>query len=151
GVELRYHTKLTGLRLDDEGVCATIIDQRTEHEHEIRSNFIAGCDGAHSTVREILGIRMVGTPALTYTTNIIFRCAGLAARHPGRKPYRYIFVGPEGTWATIVAINGGDQWRMSIIGGETPRTLSIDNIHAAIQRAIGPLLRYEILSVVPWV
>ena len=94
---------------------------------------------------------MLGKPALTYTTNIIFRCADLAARHPGRKPYRYIFVGPEGTWATIVAINGGDQWRMSIIGGETPRDLSTDNIHAAIRRAIGPLLQYEILSVVPWV
>ena len=40
---------------------------------------------------------------------------------------------------------------MSIIGGETPRDLSTDNIHVAIQRAIGPLLQYEILSVVPWI
>ena len=126
-------------------------DQRAGEERELAADFVAGCDGAHSTVRELLGIRMLGNPALTYTTNIIFRCADLAARHPGRKPYRYIFVGPEGTWATIVAINGGDQWRMSIIGGETPRDLSTDNIHAAIRRAIGPLLQYEILSVVPWV
>jgi hypothetical protein len=99
----------------------------------------------------MLGIRMLGNPALTYTTNIIFRCTGLAARHPGRKSYRYIFIGPEGTWGTIVAINGGDQWRMSIIGGDKPRDLSTDSIHAAIQRAIGPLLQYEILSVVPWI
>ncbi len=150
-VEIRYQTKLTSLRLEGSGVCTTVTDQRTGAELEIRAHFVAGCDGAHSAVREILGIRMLGTPAMTYTTNIIFRCANLAARHPGRKPYRYIFIGPEGTWATIVAINGGDQWRMSIIGGEAPRTLLTDNIHAAIQRAIGALLRYEILSVVPWV
>jgi 2-polyprenyl-6-methoxyphenol hydroxylase-like FAD-dependent oxidoreductase len=150
-VELRYLTKLTQLRFENDGVIATVRDQRTGDERELVADFIAGCDGAHSTVRELLGIRMLGNPALTYTTNIIFRCADLAARHPGRKPYRYIFVGPEGTWATIVAINGDDQWRMSIIGGETPRDLSTDNIHAAIRRAIGPLLQYEILTVVPWV
>jgi 2-polyprenyl-6-methoxyphenol hydroxylase-like FAD-dependent oxidoreductase len=150
-VALRYLTKLTELRFDDGGVVATVRDQRTGEEREFGADFVAGCDGAHSTVRQLLGIGMHGNPALTYTTNIIFRCADLAARHPGRKPYRYIFIGPEGTWATIVAINGGDQWRMSIIGGETPRDLSIDDIHAAIRRAIGSLLPYEILSVVPWI
>ena len=150
-VELQYLTKLMDLRFEGGGVVACVRDERAGEERELVADFVAGCDGAHSTVRELLGIRMLGNPALTYTTNIIFRCADLAARHPGRKPYRYIFVGPEGTWATIVAINGGDQWRMSIIGGETPRDLSTDNIHAAIRRAIGPLLQYEILTVVPWV
>jgi 2-polyprenyl-6-methoxyphenol hydroxylase-like FAD-dependent oxidoreductase len=150
-VALRYRTTLTGLRFDPDGVVATVRDRDTGAEHELIADFIAGCDGAHSTVRELLGIRMLGNPALTYTTNIIFRCADLAARHPGRKPYRYIFIGPEGTWATIVAINGGDQWRMSIIGGTTPRDLASDEINAAIRRAIGPSLPYEILSIVPWV
>jgi 2-polyprenyl-6-methoxyphenol hydroxylase-like FAD-dependent oxidoreductase len=150
-VALRYLTKLTELRFDGGGVVATVRDQRTGEERKLAADFVAGCDGAHSMVRQLLGIGMHGNPALTYTTNIIFRCADLAARHPGRKPYRYIFIGPEGTWATIVAINGGDQWRMSIIGGETPRDLSIDDIHAAIRRAIGALLQYEILSVVPWI
>jgi 2-polyprenyl-6-methoxyphenol hydroxylase-like FAD-dependent oxidoreductase len=151
GVEVRYHSKLTGLQLESSGARATVTDQRTGAQYDIHADYVAGCDGAHSAVREILGISMQGTPALTYTTNIIFRCATLASAHPGRKPYRYIFVGPEGTWGTIVAINGGDQWRMSIIGGDTPRTLSTDDIHAAIRRAIGPLLEYEILTVVPWV
>ena len=150
-VELQYLTKLMDLRFEGGGVVACVRDERAGEERELVADFVAGCDGAHSTVRELLGIRMLGNPALTYTTNIIFRCADLAARHPGRKPYRYILLGPEGTWATIVAINGGDQWRMSIIGGETPRDLSTDNIHAAIRRAIGPLLQYEILTVVPWV
>jgi 2-polyprenyl-6-methoxyphenol hydroxylase-like FAD-dependent oxidoreductase len=150
-VELRYLTKLIGLRSESGGVVAAVRDQRSGEEYELNADYVAGCDGAYSSVREILGIRMLGNPALTYTTNIIFRCADLAARHPGRKAYRYIFVGPEGTWATIVAINGRDQWRMSIIGGATPRDLSQDDIHAAIRRAIGPQPQYEILTVVPWV
>src|SRR4029079_19501675 len=72
-VRLRYHTKLTALRLEGGGVRATVMDQRTGQEQEILADYVAGCDGAHSAVREILGIRMVGTPALTYTTNVIFR------------------------------------------------------------------------------
>jgi 2-polyprenyl-6-methoxyphenol hydroxylase-like FAD-dependent oxidoreductase len=150
-VELRYRTKLTQLRFTEKGVVATLVDQRSDEQYEVHADFIAGCDGAHSTVRELVSIKMTGKPALTYTTNIIFRCHNLAARHPGRKPYRYIFIGPEGTWATIVAINGKDQWRMSIIGGSSPQDLSTDKINAAIQRAIGPLLSYEIFSVMPWI
>jgi 2-polyprenyl-6-methoxyphenol hydroxylase-like FAD-dependent oxidoreductase len=151
GVELRYRTQFISFRSEDAYVVATVKDVATDRSYEIKARYIAGCDGAHSTVREILGIKMQGRAALTYTTNVIFRCADLASRHPGRKPYRYIFIGPEGTWSTIVAINGRDQWRMSVIGGETPRQLTTDDIHAAISRAAGPGLRYEILTVVPWV
>src|SRR5262245_5692972 len=53
-VELRYLTKLTGLRFETSGVAATIRDQRSGEEHELHADYIAGCDGAHSTVREIL-------------------------------------------------------------------------------------------------
>src|SRR5262249_5087157 len=81
-VELRYLTKLTELQFDGSGVVATLTDQRTGGRRELRADYIAGCDGAHSMVREILGIRMIGNPALTYTTNIIFRCPNLAASHP---------------------------------------------------------------------
>ena len=60
--------------------------------------------------------RMSGQPALTYTTNVIFRCPDFVALHDKGKAYRFIFIGPEGTWLTIVAINGRDRFRMSIVG-----------------------------------
>ena len=85
------------------------------------ARFIVGCDGARSLVRETLGIAMQGNPVLTYTTNVIFRCPHLLSLHDKGKAYRHIFIGPEGTWATIVAINGRDQWRFSIIGGSEQR------------------------------
>ena len=78
-----------------------------------RARYLVGCDGARSLVRETLGIAMRGNPALTYTTNVIFRCPDLLSLHDKGKAYRYIFIGPEGTWATIVAINGRDHWRFS--------------------------------------
>ena len=102
-------------------------------------------------VRETLGIRMSGNPVLTYTTNVIFRCPHLLALHDKGKAYRHIFIGPEGTWATIVAINGRDEWRFSIIGGAEQREYTTDEIKAAIRRAVGRDFDFEILSVLPWV
>ena len=67
-------------------------------------------------MREIAGITMSGNPALTYTTNVIFRCPDFARLHDKGLGYRFIFIGPEGTWLTIVAINGADRFRMSIVG-----------------------------------
>ena len=94
---------------------------------------------------------MSGNPALTYTTNVMFRCPHLSSLHDKGKAYRFIFIGPEGTWLTIVAINGGDHFRMSIVGDAEKRDHTEDDISAAIRRAIGRDFDYEILSVMRWV
>src|ERR1700722_19880835 len=94
---------------------------------------------------------MAGPAALTYPTNVIFRCPDLVALHDKGRAYRFIILGPEGTWSTIVAINGTDQWRFSIIGGSEPREHSTDEIHQLIRRAVGRDFDFEILTVMPWV
>ena len=94
---------------------------------------------------------MSGNPALTYTTNVIFRCPDFPSLHDKGKGYRFIFIGPEGTWLTIVAINGGDRFRMSIVGTPDKVNHSEADIRAALRRAMGKDFDYEILSVMRWV
>jgi len=149
-VDLRYNTELISLEQSEAGVLATV-RQAGSGELTIAADYVVGCDGGASTTRELLGIAMSGNPVLTYTTNVIFRTDDLPALHDKGKGYRFIFIGPEGTWLTIVAINGRDRWRMSIVG--TPRKVSHDeaDIRALIRRAVGRDFAYEILSVVPWV
>ena len=102
-------------------------------------------------MRTALGIPMQGNPALTYATNVIFRRTGFEALHDKRPGYRFMFLTATGIWATIVAINGRDQWRMSIVrSSDHPRELSDDEVRAAIRKAVGMDFDYEILSVVPW-
>ena len=112
---------------------------------------MAGTDGGGSTVREQLGIGMSGTPALTYTTNVMFRCRNFPELHDKGLGYRFIFIGPEGTWLTIVAVNGGDRFRMSIVGSPQKINHTEDDIRAALKRAMGRDFDYEILSVMRWV
>lgn len=150
-VDLRYHTELRTFEEHDDHVTVTLADMRTGQVHTLRASYLIGCDGAASTVRQKLKIPMQGTPALTYTTNIVFRRAGLEQLHDKVPGYRYIFIGPEGAWATLVAINGRDQWRFSIIGDAEKRTLSEAECRAAIIRTMGKPFDFEILSILPWV
>jgi 2-polyprenyl-6-methoxyphenol hydroxylase-like FAD-dependent oxidoreductase len=150
-VRLRYRTRLVSFAQSPDRVIATVENAETGVQEEIAARYIVGCDGARSLVRETLGIAMLGNPVLTYTTNVIFRCPDLLSLHHKGKAYRHIFIGSEGTWATIVAINGGDQWRFSLIGSAEQRDYGTDDIKAAIRRAVGCDFDFEILSVLPWV
>jgi 2-polyprenyl-6-methoxyphenol hydroxylase-like FAD-dependent oxidoreductase len=150
-VALRYRTRLVSFTQNADLVTAVVENAETGAREEILARYIVGCDGARSLVRETLGIAMQGNPVLTYTTNVIFRCPHLLSLHDKGKAYRHIFIGPEGTWSTIVAINGRDEWRFSIIGGSEQRDYTTDDIKAAIRRAVGRDFEFEILSVLPWV
>jgi 2-polyprenyl-6-methoxyphenol hydroxylase-like FAD-dependent oxidoreductase len=150
-VALRYRTRLVSFTQNVDRVTAVVENAETGAREEILARYIVGCDGARSLVRETLGIAMQGNPVLTYTTNVIFRCPHLLSLHDKGKAYRHIFIGPEGTWSTIVAINGRDEWRFSIIGGSEQRDYTTDDIKAAIRRAVGRDFEFEILSVLPWV
>ena len=134
-----------------DGVRAEVRDTATGKTETIEADYMVGADGGASTVREQLGIGMSGTPALTYTTNVMFRCANFSELHDKGLGYRFIFIGPEGTWLTIVAVNGGDRFRMSIVGSPQKINHTEDDIRAALKRAMGRDFDYEILSVMRWV
>jgi 2-polyprenyl-6-methoxyphenol hydroxylase-like FAD-dependent oxidoreductase len=149
--DLRYRSALKSFVDNGDHVIATILDEGSGETREIRARYLVGCDGGGSTVRQALGIPMEGDGVLTYTTNVIFRCDGLEKLHKMRPAYRYIFIGPEGTWATLVAINGRDQWRFSLVGDAEKRTLTQDDLRRAIVRAVGREFEFEILSELPWI
>jgi len=150
-VTLRYHCELTGYEQGPNGVTAAVRDPRTGADETITADYLVGTDGGSSKVREIAGIGMSGNPALTYTTNVIFRCPDFPSLHDKGKGYRFVFIGPEGTWLTIVAVNGADRFRMSIVGTPDKVTHTETDIHAALKRAMGRDFDYEILSVMRWV
>jgi 2-polyprenyl-6-methoxyphenol hydroxylase-like FAD-dependent oxidoreductase len=150
-VRLCYSTELIAFAEKPDGVIATVRDASTGATRDIAADYLVGTDGGASLVRERAGISMSGNPALTYTTNVMFRCADFSALHDKRRGYRFIFIGPEGTWLTIVAINGGDRYRMSIVGSADKVTQDEADIRAALRRAVGRDFDYEILSVMRWV
>ena len=58
GVEIRFSCKVTGLIQDSFGV--DVVYRRFDHEERVRAKYVAGCDGAHSTVRDHIAGRLEG-------------------------------------------------------------------------------------------
>ena len=71
-------------------VVATVRDVRTGVTRKIFADYLVGTDGGASLVREHAGITMSGNPALTYTTNVMFRCPGFRHAARQRKGYRHL-------------------------------------------------------------
>lgn len=125
-VQLKLRHKLLALTQEDDGVTASVHDLAHDRMLTIRARYLVGCDGGRSTTREQLGITMSGRGLLPYTTNVIFRCENFDALHPRPPGYRYIFLGPEGTWArsspSTAATSGGcPSSAIPMRTGPTPR------------------------------
>jgi 2-polyprenyl-6-methoxyphenol hydroxylase-like FAD-dependent oxidoreductase len=149
-VDLRYRSKFLSLEQDERGVTAHVQDP-AGNNYQVRAKFLVGCDGGRSAARRQLNIAMQGRGLLTHTVNVIFRCPDFNQRHDKRPGYRYMFVGPEGIWATIVAINGADEWRMSIIGNSKEKPeYTQKQIHKLAHRLMGKPFPLEIMSVLGW-
>ena len=60
GGDVRYHTELVSFTQDDQGVTATLGDRATGTSSVLRADYLAACDGAHSHVRDALGVNAEG-------------------------------------------------------------------------------------------
>ena len=60
GGDVRYNTELVSFTQDEHGVIATIRDRATGTSSLVRADYLAACDGAHSPIREALGVKTEG-------------------------------------------------------------------------------------------
>lgn len=59
-IDVRNQWRFESLDQDDDGVTSTFRDLTTGQTHTVRSRYLAGCDGASSTVRRTLGVPLGG-------------------------------------------------------------------------------------------
>ncbi len=139
GVELRFATSLADWTDLTDGVDARIVDLPTGSASRIRARYLVGADGARSTVREQLGIRMEGRSPLSHHHNIIFRAAGLAATHRLGPAVMYWLVNGE-VPAVIAPLDNDDRWTF----GANKLGEADSNPEALIRAALGPGIDVDI-------
>ncbi len=62
--DVRYNTELVSFSQDEQGVSANIRDRATGSSSVIHADYLAACDGAHSHIREALGVKADGLGVL---------------------------------------------------------------------------------------
>jgi 2-polyprenyl-6-methoxyphenol hydroxylase-like FAD-dependent oxidoreductase len=72
GAEVQAGCELVALAQDGDGAIATVRDVDTSAERRIRARYVVGADGAHSKVRELLGIPLDGRGIFSNSMTIYF-------------------------------------------------------------------------------
>jgi 2-polyprenyl-6-methoxyphenol hydroxylase-like FAD-dependent oxidoreductase len=101
---VRFGAGVTGLRQDDDGVTLTTEDG------DVAASYVVACDGAHSTVRKLLGL---GFPGRTFRDR--FLIADVRADLPGfpRNERRFFFDPPSNPGRQILVHPQPDgEWRI---------------------------------------
>ena len=73
GADLRFATEMVSFEQDDSGVTAQIRHRDSGETATVRARYMIAADGAHSRVRERLGIRMLGRGVFSNSITIYFR------------------------------------------------------------------------------
>jgi 2-polyprenyl-6-methoxyphenol hydroxylase-like FAD-dependent oxidoreductase len=149
-IEIRHQVRLETFTQDADGVTAVLRDERTEAREVVRADYLIGCDGFASTVRELLGIEIRGERHIDWAMNIYLRIPDFFAQHDKTRAIRYVFVGPEGTWAFISLVDGKDLWRLQFVGLDEDKLRATD-VAALVRRCMGRDIPYSIEDRTLWV
>jgi 2-polyprenyl-6-methoxyphenol hydroxylase-like FAD-dependent oxidoreductase len=150
-VSLAYMTELEDFAMSEDGVVARARDTVTGEKLTLPARFLVGCDGGPSLVRRKLDIGLGGEGRLDFSLSIFFRSAGLARIHDKGWARFYKLIDGGGHWGDLVAIDGKELWRLTILTGFKPGYRFDDgDVEHYIRRAAGVPVAYEIISILPW-
>lgn len=91
GARVLEGAAVVDLTQDAHGAVATLRDVETGRERQLRARYVVGADGAHSKVRELLGIEFDGRGVFSNSITIYFH-APLAPLLAGKQPMSVIYV-----------------------------------------------------------
>lgn len=72
GANIQFHTELLDYSQDDAGVTASLRNNLTGHDFQVRCKYLIGADGANSRVAEIAELPLEGVHGKEGSMNIVF-------------------------------------------------------------------------------
>jgi 4-hydroxyisophthalate hydroxylase len=127
------------VRQDHGGVRVTAVRDAGAERCEIEAGYLVGCDGAHSLVREQVGIASEGADLDQRMVLAVFRSRELherLARFPLRTTYRVLHPELEGYWWFFGRVDPAETWFFHAPVPKDATAASLD-AHALIERAAG--------------
>jgi 2-polyprenyl-6-methoxyphenol hydroxylase-like FAD-dependent oxidoreductase len=139
GIEVQWNTELHAFEQGADGVTATL-RQQDGTPRTASAAYLAGCDGAHSAVRQLSGIAFPGAPY-----EQVFFVADTEATGPMRPGEVNIYLWRDG-FHLLFPLRGQDHWR--IVGILPPalrqkENLTFEDVVPAIRQEAGAALTFK--------
>ena len=112
-VTTHFGWSATGFEQDRGGVRVTIAELGGSGSQVLEAGYLVGCDGAHSDVREQLGIGRSGADFEQKMVLAVFRSRELhegLKRFPERTTYRVLHPDLKGVWMFFGRVDVGEGW-----------------------------------------
>ncbi|RQH02363.1 FAD-dependent monooxygenase [Natrarchaeobius oligotrophus] len=151
-VTLETGWRVESLEQDEDGVRATVescIERQTISEgdrREISANYLLGCDGARSTVREQIGSSFEGDVNPRNNLGVVFRAPDLAERHHLGPAVHYWTLNSE-IQGFMGRLDLEDKWWLIAVGVDDPNAVDPREI---ITKMVGDEVDAKVLTTDPW-
>jgi 2-polyprenyl-6-methoxyphenol hydroxylase-like FAD-dependent oxidoreductase len=135
-----------------DGVTATIRDLATGAERTILAQYLVGCDGSRSVVRNLIGARLVGDAVVQRAQSTYIRAPKLLSLIPGRPGWMNLSLNPRRSGNTI-AIDGKETWLIHNYLYEHESDFEAIDRDKSIRTilGVGEDFEYEILGKEDWI
>jgi 2-polyprenyl-6-methoxyphenol hydroxylase-like FAD-dependent oxidoreductase len=138
-VDSRFGWSAKMIEQDDNGVRVTIAEEDGEGGDVIEADYVVGCDGGHSIVRDQIGIERGGTDFEQLMVLAVFRSRELhegLKQFPPRSTFRVLHPDLKGYWQFFGRIDVGEGW---FFHAPVPANTTKDNFdfHGLIQSVAG--------------
>jgi len=111
-IEALYGWTAEAVRQDDDGVNVDIVDRDGE-KRSLRADYVVGCDGSRSLVRQQAGITQTRSDHDRLMVLLVFRSTGLhklLERFPGKSFYNVLHPELDGYWKFFGRVDLGSTW-----------------------------------------
>ena len=150
GGEVLFRHAVTAASTDNDKAELTVRDAAGVETRQV-FDYVLACDGATSTVRNALGIEMVGPPSLARFASCYFKAD--LSRYIGEDTGPVHFIAGEDYSATFISFDLKTSWAlMCTMSPDAKREdFAGDFMIDLVRRAVGdPLLELEVQSVGSW-
>jgi 2-polyprenyl-6-methoxyphenol hydroxylase-like FAD-dependent oxidoreductase len=160
GAQHRYGTELVSFQSSGDGVRAVVRSRDGGDEELISARYLVAADGAHSTIRETLGIPMLGRGSFAHCVTIYFRAdvrpmlgernlSVVYVNHPTLVGFfRFAINGDAGFLAVFVTSDADGSNRTTDIAENASRERCVEYVRTAL--GCGDDVPIEIDSIQPW-
>jgi 2-polyprenyl-6-methoxyphenol hydroxylase-like FAD-dependent oxidoreductase len=149
---LKTGWRVVAVEQDEDCVRATVENCVERHDlshgaqREITADYLLGCDGAHSTVRDEIDAAYQGDANPRKNLGVVFRAPDLADRQP-HGPAVHYWVLNDDVQGFFGRLDLDDTWWAIIVGVEDPTAV---DTHDLLRDMVGEDVDAKVLTTDPW-